>query len=336
VVNPRPYKPVARNPIRWLLPVGALAAIAVVASGWWAISSISARKGDRSSHPASQRDSRSLAAGKGADAAVERGEAPRNGQEEAKGDSAARVQAALEGGQRAFERSDLVTAQSQLSAALRAGATGQQAADIRAKLVKLGDQMIFSPEHVKGDPHSDIYLVQKGDSLMKIAKAFKATPDLIARVNNLTNRTMIREGSRLKVVKGPFSAVVSKKEYTLDVYLDDVMVRTYKVGLGEHGSTPTGTWRVKNKLENPTYFPPRGGKVVQADDPSNPLGEHWLGLEGVSGEAKNQERYGIHGTNEPASIGKDSSLGCIRMHNADVGELYTMLIIGDSQVTVKD
>jgi lipoprotein-anchoring transpeptidase ErfK/SrfK len=223
-----------------------------------------------------------------------------------------------------------------MSAALRAGADGDQAAELRAKLVQLANKVTMSPGRVSGDPRTATYIVKKGDNLRKIAKEFKITDDLIAKMNNLRSKSMIRQGARLKVARGPFQAIVHKRQHALDVFLDDVLVRSYKVGLGEHNSTPTGTWRVKNKLENPTYYPPRGGKIVHAEDPNNPLGEHWIGLEGIAGEAKGQERYGIHGTNEPDSIGKDASLGCVRMHNEDVAELYTLLVIGHSQVTIKD
>ncbi len=341
MVNPQPYRPLKRRSHRWLLPAAVLVTVVVVGVVWWAYSSSDDTK-SRASGPSSDPAAQASASSPGAGAVgtgggtIERGEAPPLNQEEPKGDTAARIQAGIEAGQRALERNDLITAQVQFSAALKAGATGQQATDIRARLVKIADQLVFTPEHYRGDPHTLVYLVQKGDTLLKIAKAHKTTPELIARINNLVGKTMIREGTRLKVVKGPMNAIVLKKQYTLDVYLDDVMIRTYKVGLGEHDSTPTGTWRVKNKLKNPTYFPPRGGRIVQADDPNNPLGEHWIGLEGVSGDAKNQERYGIHGTNEPDSIGKNSSMGCIRLHNADAADLYELLIVGESQVVIKD
>ena len=109
-----------------------------------------------------------------------------------------------------------------------------------------------------------------------------------------------------------------------------------KVGLGVDGSTPTGTWRVTTKLKNPTYYHPRGGDIIAADDPNNPLGERWIGLEGTSGQAVGQERYGIHGTIEPESIGQSVSLGCIRLHNQDVEALYTFLIERHSTVTVHE
>lgn len=269
-------------------------------------------------------------------APVEKGERPKATEEASPGERNTRIQAAISAGKEALGKDDVLTAQVQMSAALRAGATGSEAAELRAKLVQLANQVVFSPARVSGDRRSTTYIVQKGDTLRKIAKAHKITDDLIVRVNNLRSKSMIREGARLKILHGPFHAVVHKRTYTMDVFLDDVLVRTYKVGLGEHNTTPTGTWHVKNKLTNPTYFPPRGGQIVQADDPNNPLGEYWMGLEGVAGEAKDQLRYGIHGTNEPNSIGRDLSLGCIRLHNEDVAELFSMLVVEQSQVVVKE
>ena len=267
---------------------------------------------------------------------IERGAQPAVVPAATPAERASRIEAAAKAAQRALDKDDILTAQVQMSAALRAGATGEQATELRAKLVQLANKVVLSPARIPGDPRTATYLVKRGDNLQKIAKAFDVTAELIAKINNLRNMSMIREGARLKVTRGPFSLLVYKGQHVADAYLGDVLVRTYRVGLGKHASTPTGTWRVKNKLTNPTYFPPRGGKIVQADDPNNPLGEHWLGLEGVSGEAKSQVRYGIHGTNEPESIGKDLSLGCIRLHNEDVAELYTLLVVGKSQVTIQE
>jgi lipoprotein-anchoring transpeptidase ErfK/SrfK len=178
------------------------------------------------------------------------------------------------------------------------------------------------------------YIIKAGDSLAKIATQHSVTADLLASINGIEDKNRIREGQTLKVINGPMRAVVHKRAYRIDLYAGDVFVRSFPVGLGLDDSTPTGEWKVKNKLQNPTYYPPRGGAIVSADDPTNPLGERWIGLEGVSGEALSQERYGIHGTNEPDSIGKSVSLGCVRLHNADVEQVYTYLIEGKSTVTI--
>jgi len=65
--------------------------------------------------------------------------------------------------------------------------------------------------------------------------------------------------------------------------------------------------------------------VIRHDDPENPLGEHWIDI---------GDSFGIHGTNEPDSIGKAESKGCIRMKNEEVAELYDFLVVG-SEVKIE-
>jgi lipoprotein-anchoring transpeptidase ErfK/SrfK len=245
-------------------------------------------------------------------------------------------QAHLSQAQRASQQGDLITARTAYSAALDKHLPPGQEDQIRTELTKLADETIFSPRRAPGDPLTDTCVVQPGQTLRTIATQYKITDNLLAKINGIANRQLIRAGQTLKVVHGPFHAVVDKSDHCIYAYLQDVLVRSYRVGLGANDSTPTGQWRVKDKLINPTYYPPRGGTVIAADDPNNPLAERWIGLEGVSGPAKGQDRYGIHGTIDPDSIGKSVSMGCIRLHNPDVEELFDMLIVTDSLVTVRD
>ncbi len=241
--------------------------------------------------------------------------------------------ALLSAGKAALQRKDLVTARTQFSEALPL-ADGERATFLRTELSKLGLETIFSSRIVDGDPHVERYVIKPGDTLGKIAKAYQISADLLAHTNNIRNVNLIRAGQAIKVIKGPFRAAIHKRLYTLDLYLGDTFVKYYKVGLGTDNSTPTGQWRVGTKLKNPTYYPPRTGLIVSSDDPKNPLGERWIGLVGIRGEALGQERYGIHGTIEPSSIGKDASLGCVRMYNKDVEELYMCLVERHSDVTI--
>ena len=247
-----------------------------------------------------------------------------------------RAAALLAAGREALERSDELAARTNLSAALQLGVGGSDEEFLRTELTRMGNETVLSTRIVNGDPLVDRYVIQAGDVLAKIAAANKVSPDLLASVNGIVDKHRIREGQTIKIVKGPFRAVLSKRTYTLDIYLADTFVRNFKVGLGADDSTPTGEWRVATKLMNPTYYPPRGGEIIAADDPKNPLGERWIGLVGISGAAVDQERYGIHGTNDPDSIGKSVSMGCIRMHNEDVEALYTYLVESHSTVTVRD
>jgi LysM repeat protein len=236
----------------------------------------------------------------------------------------------------ASSRGDLLAARSQLSDALREGLPPSQTIQARAELVQLGQETIFSSRVTPGDPFVQSYNIRPGDTLEKIAKAHDITADLLARINGIEDKNRIRAGQNIKVIRGPFHVIVTRSTFDLDVYLQSTFVKHFKVGLGADQSTPLGEWVVETKLKNPTYHPARGGRIIAADDPENPLGERWIGLKGVAGEAVGQQRYGIHGTIEPDSIGRAVSLGCIRMHNSDVELLYEMLVVGKSRVVVRE
>lgn len=231
----------------------------------------------------------------------------------------------------------LIEARHLLNALLERRLTGNQALEVRRLLTRLAEQTIFGPKVIDGDPLTGTYTVQSGDVLVKIAPQFNVPHEALMRVNNIRDASRLRVNQRLKIIRGPFHVKIDKSEFRMDVYLRDLYVHSFPVGLGRNG-TPTGKWTVKNRLKNPRYYPPASSPYkheVAADDPNNPLGERWIGLEGVSGEAQQQEGYGIHGTIDPHSIGKAVSLGCIRMHNDDVEFLYDLLVADKSTVTVK-
>lgn len=248
------------------------------------------------------------------------------------GDPTARIEA----GRRARQSGDLVKARTLLNAALPDTTDEPSRKRLIEDLEVLAEETLFSPVRPQDDPLVSAHVVRSGESLERIAKQYRVTVGLLARINHVPDVNQILAGQTLKVVHGPFHATVDKSDFELYVYLSDVLVKRFRAGLGESGSTPSGEWRVKNKLINPTYYPPRGGPVVSADNPENPLGERWIGLEGVSGGAIGQQKYGIHGTIEPDSVGKNASMGCVRLLNADVEFLYDLLVVNGSQVIVRD
>ncbi|OPY56649.1 MAG: putative L,D-transpeptidase ErfK/SrfK precursor [Pelotomaculum sp. PtaU1.Bin035] len=89
--------------------------------------------------------------------------------------------------------------------------------------------------------------------------------------------------------------------------------------------TPEGNWQVVVKLVYPSWQNPKGGPVIPGGVPDNPLGPRWLGLNalGTCGST-----YGIHGTNNPNSIGTYASSGCVRMYNEDILWLYDHVSVG--------
>ncbi|MHC5111599.1 MAG: L,D-transpeptidase family protein [Planctomycetota bacterium] len=239
-------------------------------------------------------------------------------------------------GDQAMARGDIISARAHYSRAVLDGIAGDSLERVRSELTKIGQESILSSRVMAQDPMVSRYRIKSGDTLGKIAKAHKISADLLASINGIKNVNKIRAGQEIKTIQGPFRAMVRKHDYSMDIFLGDAYVKHYQVGLGADDGTPTGVWKVGTKLKNPTYYPPRGGQMIAADDPTNPLGERWIALEGIEGDAVGATRYGIHGTIEPESIGKSMSLGCVRMYNRDVEELYSLLVENHSIVEIMD
>jgi lipoprotein-anchoring transpeptidase ErfK/SrfK len=228
-----------------------------------------------------------------------------------------------------------IYARSLYSEALRTETDPGRRSQIAARLLEIAQAATFGRQILAGDQMVTEYTVRGGDNLTAIARLYKTTPELLGRINGLADINAIRVGQRLKIVQGPFHTRIWKSNHEMFVYLQDTLVARFDVGLGEFGSTPTGEWEVKEKLVNPTYYPPDGGVVIAADDPENPLGERWLALRGTNGDATGAQAYGIHGTIEPESIGKDASLGCVRLLNEDVEFIYDLLVVKYSRVFIE-
>lgn len=189
-------------------------------------------------------------------------------------------------------------------------------------LEKVNVQLLFSPIPT---PDSTVYEVQKGDTLAKIAKKFSMTQDMILKANNLKDAKVVQLGRKLKVHNEKISIVVDKSQNILTLKSGDNIIKTYHVSTGANNSTPVGTFKVVNKLVNPTWY--TAGAAIPPDSPKNILGSRWLGLSAPT--------YGIHGTTEPQSIGKQVTSGCIRLANPEVEELYTIVPEG-TEVTIVD
>jgi L,D-transpeptidase ErfK/SrfK len=121
--------------------------------------------------------------------------------------------------------------------------------------------------------------------------------------------------------------VVDLSDNTLTLYDAFKVEKTYPVATAMPGyTTPVGTWKIVNKVENPTWYNPApdtwgaGEPLVIPPGPGNPLGTRALYL--------NAPGIRIHGTYSSDSIGTHASHGCIRMYIADSEELYPLVPVG--------
>jgi len=185
------------------------------------------------------------------------------------------------------------------------------------------------------------HTVQPGETLYRIVLNHFQTSifqELIIEYNGI-NPTNLKIGIEIKIPnpfyikanilkdniveeKHNYYIEIDKSKNTLSLFNNKKLVRTFQVATGKNVSlTPVGTFKIVNKIKDPWYSP----KGIPGRDPRNPLGTRWLGLNVPN---TGGTKYGIHGTNDPSSIGKYVSLGCIRMNNKDVQWLYDNIPIG--------
>ncbi|WP_173916729.1 L,D-transpeptidase family protein [Halobacillus sp. Marseille-Q1614] len=156
-----------------------------------------------------------------------------------------------------------------------------------------------------------IHTVRPGETLYQISLDYRTPLYEIISANPAINPNLIYPGQSI-VIPGfpdpntlPYQIEVLLNSRQLKLYRNGDLQKTYPIAVGKMlSTTPTGNFIIINKAPNP------GG----------PYGTMWMSL--------SKQYYGIHGTNDPSSIGKAVSKGCIRMYNEDVEELARTIPIG--------
>ena len=233
--------------------------------------------------------------------------------------------------------SGIIAARDKLNEAMRIPMSPAQRSNVKDRLSKLSEQWLFSRTALPNDPLCENYQVKRDETLEAIATRYKVPWEILLQINKISRPEALQAQSTIKVINGPFRAIVYRSTFTMDLYLQNTYVRSFKVGLGKPGmETPTGLWRVKpgGKLVKPIWTNPIDGKTYHPEDPDYPLGSRWIALEGLSGEAKDRTGFAIHGTKEPEQIGAAGSQGCIRLHNGEAVLVYNLLVPTYSQVEV--
>ncbi len=133
----------------------------------------------------------------------------------------------------------------------------------------------------------------------------------------------------------PGTVIVSMSQRKLYFVLPDGNAIRYPVAVGKPGKQWFGQRMIDGKHVRPAWSPPAEVKrdnphlpdVIAGGARNNPMGERALTI------APGQ--YAIHGTNVPSSIGTYASYGCVRMHNADIVDLFERVAVGAPIVVVR-
>jgi lipoprotein-anchoring transpeptidase ErfK/SrfK len=133
----------------------------------------------------------------------------------------------------------------------------------------------------------------------------------------------------------PGTIVIRTNQRRLYLVLGDGSAIRYPVAVGKSGKQWFGRAMVDGKHLKPAWAPPEDVKkdnpdlpdIIPGGAPNNPMGAAAITLSG--------DKYAIHGTNRPESIGTAASYGCIRMLNEDVADLFERVSLGTTVVVQK-
>lgn len=156
-------------------------------------------------------------------------------------------------------------------------------------------------------PTRNFYVIRSGDTVRAIAASFGVSASELLRINPDLNPRNLQVGQIICIplAPSPIEIIVNIGAKRLTVYKNGNIFREYIVATGKPETpTPVGVFEVVNK----------------EIDPGGPYGTRWLGL--------SAKGYGIHGTNNPSSIGTAASNGCIRMYNEDIEALFDITAVG--------
>ena len=192
--------------------------------------------------------------------------------------------------------------------------------EINSWLDQMAGMVIYSRQHLLERP----YVVQSGDTLERIGEKYSVPGTLLARINGIRDPQSLRPGRELKVVRGPFSALISLEKMELTLMLQDRYAGRFAIGLGTDHRPMEGNYTVREKVLNPGYGGYSGGSfAIQPGDPKNPLGKFWIGL---------GDQIGIHGTTNLGGIGRTDNPGSICLSQRDIDDVYGILSVGSKVV----
>ncbi len=207
-----------------------------------------------------------------------------------------------------------------------ASLTPDEQQDLTTLLGQLAGTVVYSTDYHIGSPYT---VVSADETLEALAMRFQVPAELLAKINGLEPGEPLSVGQTLKVVSGPFRAVVNVTERELVLLLGDRYAGRFQVGIGREKPQVQGQYLVTQKMVDPPYYD--GQQTIEAGRPDNPLGGYWIGLAQVNG---NQAPFGIHGTPDASSLNREQVEGFIRLAPRDAEDAY--YILGDgSQVTVR-
>lgn len=182
------------------------------------------------------------------------------------------------------------------------------------RLTEMLDQVagtvIYSRQHLIESP----YKVQPGDTLEQIGRLYNVPGELLAKINGIRDPSQLPPGAELKVVRGPFDAIIDLNRYEMTLMVQGRYAGRFPIGIGASQKQLEGQFLVRDKRIAP---------AAGADPAAPPLKYVDLG-----------NQVSIHAADGPQSLGRTAGQGCIGMSPRDIDDVYDILAIG-SRVTIR-
>jgi hypothetical protein len=200
--------------------------------------------------------------------------------------------------------------------------TPQETQEVNDLLSQLAGSVIYEgpPAHRLLPAH----VVQAGETLESIANKYDIPSALLAKINGVPESKALTPGQALKVVQGPFSALIDLSERKMTLMLDRRYAGVFALEIDPAANVEEGNWKVDQKL-----LTPGGGGVYAATSASE---DRSLLLANLADPAS--EAAVLRGPGNPDPIGGAPKGRVIRLKSGDVSDVYDILSVG-SRVTIR-
>lgn len=190
-------------------------------------------------------------------------------------------------------------------------------AEYQRQLVEILDylagEVIYSQRHMIEPP----YTVRPGESLQAIAHQFRVPVRLLQNINGIRDPGTVIAGSQLKVVRGPFRAVVDISEQEVTLFAGQYYSGRFSCRVGADPSPEPGEYSVLAKQQNRSYHV-GDGSILAGGDQANPYGRFWMDL---------GNNVCLHGSSSNPAVNQ-ARLGCIGLGAVDAADVYGILTAG--------
>jgi lipoprotein-anchoring transpeptidase ErfK/SrfK len=182
----------------------------------------------------------------------------------------------------------------------------------------LAAKVIYSTQHLLEPPHE----VTRGETLYTIGNKYRIPYMLLRNINGVRDNDVLIPGSKLKVLRGPFTAEASLSRKEITVFVQKMYAGRFPFTLGPEPAPP-GEYLVKQKEPAKEFASANG--TLGPKDPRNPYGGLYIDLgNGVSMHSSPGEAYG------------DQRFGCIQLAPRDAEDLMAILSKDESTVVIRD